>query len=166
MQERLPDQLSSRINVTANQDDFGFGGSYTGSEKIADLAVEFENDAGKYEKKFVLEVGFSETYEDLVRDVTLWLEGKHEVAIAVLVKFEETPSYQCPVRDEDFEALEFPSVPEINEVDFKLEKEYGPVVYKGLHWVGCISAAYMEVWKRNPVTGLATKNGNRIVGYP
>lgn len=165
-QESLPGQLSSRISTAANRDFRGFGGHYTGSNKTPDLAVQFKNDAGNREIKFVLEVGFSETYEDLLQDAKLWLEGKHEVSVVVLVKFEETPSYQCPVRDEDLEALEFPSESEINIVDFELQEEYGPVVYKGLQWVGCISTAYMEVWKRDPVTGLATKNGNRIVGYP
>ena len=166
MQESLPNKLSSRINTTANEDFNGFEGNYTGSTKTPDLAVQFENDDGNPEIKFVLEVGFSETYEDLVRDAKLWLEGQHEVSIVVLVKFEETPSYRCPVRDENFETLEFPSVSEIKFENFKLQEEYGPVVYEGLQWVGRISAAYMEVWKRDSATGLATKNGNRIVGYP
>jgi hypothetical protein len=160
----LPNQLSSRINTVANQYFRGFGGRYTGSTKTPDLAVQFENDAGEPEVKFVLEVGFAETYDDLVKDAKLWLEGKHEASVVVIVKFEENPRYQCPVHDEDIEILEFPEEQNIRVRDFELQEEYGPVVYKGFQWVGRITAAYMEVWKRDS-TGAAAKYGNRIVSY-
>jgi hypothetical protein len=40
--------------------------------------------------------------------------------VVVLVKFEENPSYQCLVRDEDLVALEFPNESDINIEDFEL----------------------------------------------
>ena len=136
---------------------------------MPDLVVLFKNANGARKAKFVLEVGFSETYEDLVEDVKMWLEGRRrEVSTIVLVKFEETPAYGCPTRhlnDEDFERLDFPAPSELRVSNFRLEDEYGPALYKGLAWVGRISAAFMEVWKRDPVTGLATQNGGRIVGH-
>jgi hypothetical protein len=164
----LPAPIRRKINAVANQDFTGFGGQYRWSEKIPDLAIEFENAAGELEAKFILEVGFTETYEDLVRDAKLWLEGKPGVCTVMVVKFEETPSFRCPARgldDEQLERLEFPEASEIDELNFIIQPEYGPVRYKGLEWVGCISTAFAEVWRRHPVSGLATQSGNRIVGY-
>ena len=139
---------------------------YSGSLKTPDLAVQFRNAAGEHEIKFVLQVGFSEQYEDLVDDAKLWLEGKEEVSLVVLVKFTEVPNYQCPAReleDEVVERLEFPDPAEIRSRDFVAEKDYGPVMYKGLQWVGQISEAFLELWNRNAATGLATKVGHRRV---
>jgi hypothetical protein len=156
------------IFAVGNQDFGGFRGIYKGSKKTPDLGVEFQNAAGELELKFVLEVGFSETYEELVRDAKMWLDGKPEVCVLVLVKFEESPDYRCPVHhldDKDFERLEFPEGSELRALDFNLEGEHGPVTYKGLVWVGHISNAYMEVWKRDPVTNLAARNGDRIVSH-
>ena len=96
----------------------------------------------------------------------LWLEGKQEVSLVVLVKFTESLSDQCPTRgldDEELEELEFPEPAGIDFDDFNSEKEYGPVTYKGLQWVGWISEAFMELWRRDPATGLATKVGHRRV---
>src|SRR5436190_12308639 len=89
--EDLPAPVRRNIVAVSNQDFNDFEGQYFGSNKTADLAVLFKNDAGDQEAKFVLEVGFSETYEDLVQDAKMWLEGTHEVSVLVLVKFEETP---------------------------------------------------------------------------
>ncbi|KAI9765673.1 MAG: hypothetical protein M1840_007231 [Geoglossum simile] len=164
-QESLPYPLQARIAAVANQDFDCFGGQYFGSDKTPDLGVLFENAAGDREIKLVLEIGLSETYEELVQDAMMWLEGTHEVSTVVLVKFEETPAYRCPTRnlgDEDFENLGFPGPLELRGSNFHLDDEYGPAIYKGLAWVGRISAAFMEAWKRDPVTGLAVQNGDRI----
>jgi hypothetical protein len=50
-------------------------GQYKGSGKIADLTIEFRNAAGKLEPKFVVEVGFSEEYKDLVQSVKFVVGG-------------------------------------------------------------------------------------------
>jgi len=163
----LPLSVRTRMNVATNQNFKGFAGRYSGSSKTPDLAIQFKNAAtGKREIKFILEVGFSESYDDLVEDAKLWLEGKQEVSLVVLVKFTEDPGYQCPARgldDEELERLEFPEPADIDVDDFNSEGEYGPVTYKGLQWAGVISEAIMELWTRNPATGLATKSGNRRV---
>ena len=41
----------------------------------------------------VFEIGFSQDYEDLVKDAKLWLEGMKSVNICVVVGFEEEPKY-------------------------------------------------------------------------
>ena len=162
----LPSPVQDRMNIATNQHFRGFAGRYSGSLKTPDLAIQFENDAGVPKIKFILEVGFSETSQDLVEDARLWLEGKDEVSLVVLVKFTEIPSYQCPARnldDEKLEQLEFSESADIRVMVFNSEREYGPITYKGLQWVGRISEAFMELWRRNQATGLATKVGRRRV---
>ncbi|KAI9770442.1 MAG: hypothetical protein M1840_003328 [Geoglossum simile] len=161
----LPASIRTRIHTVTNQEYCGFGGQYRGSNKTPDLAIEFENAKGDPEPKFVLEIGFSETYEDLVQDAKMWLEGRRDTCVLVLANIQETPKYRCPVRhfdDEDFKQLGFPEFTELRASDFNLEDEYGPATYKGLVWVGKISAASIEIWKRDAVTGLATRNGSPI----
>ena len=162
----LPLSVQTRMNIATNQNFRGFTGRYSGSSKTPDLAVEFENADGSHEIKFILEVGFSETYEDLVEDARLWLEGKEEVSLVVLVKFTVNPGYQCPARgldDEELERLEFPDPADIRVQDFTSTGEYGPVTYNGLQWAGQISEAFMELWRRDPDTGLAFRDGRRRV---
>ncbi|KAI9769399.1 MAG: hypothetical protein M1840_004101 [Geoglossum simile] len=164
----LPASVRTKIFTVANEEFRGFGGQYEGSNKTPDLGIKFRNAAGELDIKFVLEVGFAEAYEDLVQDARMWLDGKPEVCVVVLANFEESPNYRCPVRDlddEDFEQLEFPKGLDVRAQNFNLEGEYGPVTYKGLVWVGRISTAYMEVWKRDPVTKLATQSEDRINLY-
>ena len=151
------------IDLVLGEDFKTFGGSWEDSEKRPDLGVEAVNANGVSEIKWVLETGFTETYEELVEDARLWLEGCPEVSTVVLVKFHETPEYRCPVGfDESPEDLGIPSdVRAILRQDVVLNGEYGPAYYKDIEWVGQISEAFMEIWVRNNADGRAVKRGNR-----
>lgn len=143
-----------------------WGGMLARSTKTPDLKIKFKDANGKRQTKLVVEVGFSESYEALVDDARLWLEGVQSVSLVILAKYSETPSYRSPVRDlsdENIQHLGFPAASELSESSFTLEGEYGPATYKGLVWVGRISEAFLEVWKRNLETGLAERVGDRIV---
>lgn len=156
--------IRTRMYIATSQNFQGFRGEFSASSKTPDLAVQFKNDTGGLEVRFILEVGFSETYEELVDDARLWLEGKPEASVVWIVKFEESPRYQCPtcnLDDEEFEQLGFPEPEEIRDQDFTLTGRYGPVTYKGLTWVAPISTAFLEVWKRDPTTGAAIQDGSR-----
>lgn len=58
-----------------------FHGSYQGSKKVADLAVKFRDHSGDLEVKFVLEIGFSESYEQLAREARLLIDGTSTVSV-------------------------------------------------------------------------------------
>jgi hypothetical protein len=112
-----------------------------------------ENNQGEIEIKWVLEIGFAESYDKLVDDVTLWLGGRSDVSVAVLVKFEEDPPYRCPVSptdEDDLASLKIPLVTKEMKISDFVCEEFGPVTYREKTWVGRISAVYMEVWKRGP----------------
>jgi hypothetical protein len=98
----------------------------------------------------------------------MWLKGKPDVSMVVLMSFQETPDYRNPLRNlgnKDFEQLGFPEAEELKTSMFSLAGDHGPAIYKGLAWVGQISTAVVEIWKRNPTTGLATQVGDRVVSY-
>ncbi|KAH0542242.1 hypothetical protein FGG08_003364 [Glutinoglossum americanum] len=163
----LPVPLRPMISAVPGQDFVGFGGRYRGSEKTPDLAVKFVNTEGGFEPKFILEAGFSESYDDLVRDAELWINGRNDVSAVLLVKFKETPNYQSPapgLDSEGFEELGYPSAAEAKVSHFTFKNEYGPVVHDGLAWVGRVSA-FLEVWKRDATTRLAVQDGGRIDLY-
>ncbi|KAL1967573.1 hypothetical protein VTN77DRAFT_3088 [Rasamsonia byssochlamydoides] len=40
--------------------------------------------------------------------------------------------------------------------------EYGPITYQGLTWVGVISEAYLEIWRRDATTKSPMLDGARI----
>ncbi|KAG0634288.1 hypothetical protein HOY80DRAFT_1060660 [Tuber brumale] len=136
----LPEDIESRVSAVANQLFYIFG------------------------VRFVLEVGLSETYDMLVKDAKMWLEGMRTVSVVMLLKMQEDPDYHFPTQglsDEDFSRLESLRYQEIDGHGFTLESAYGPAVYKGLTWVGRISG-FIEIWKCEPVSGLATRIGDRI----
>lgn len=161
----MSDRHRRDIWVVTGEDYRKFHGSYEGSQKKADLAVQFRGLSGNLEYKFVLEVGFSESYEQLARNARLWIDGTSTVSVCVLVDLQEDPRYQCPtsqLSDADFERLELPRA--TSPTMFQLpQNQYGPASFKGFNWTGVISAAQVEVWKKDPLTGMAVPNGPRMV---
>jgi len=94
---KIPERISDRIYFLGNQDFNGFEHHYHGSEKTPDMAWEVTDNDGDHQLKFVAEVGFSESYEELVEDARMWLEGLASVVVVMLVKIQEHPPYRCPI---------------------------------------------------------------------
>ncbi|PUU77483.1 hypothetical protein B9Z19DRAFT_891396, partial [Tuber borchii] len=166
-ESQLPSSIRTKIQVVRNQKFIVHNGVHKGSEKVPDLAFQVTNNKGKMEVKFVLEVGVAETYEKLIEDARLWLEGTKTVSLVMLVKLEETPVYKCPIRDfteETLAKINFPPFNKIPEQDFLLASPFGPAVFKEFTWVGEISG-FFEFWKLDPVTKLATCISTRMVSY-
>jgi hypothetical protein len=167
----LPANLRQRTRILWEEKFVSFGGRWSGSEKEPDLGIEVLNADDEWELKWVCEVGFSETYEQLKSDVRLWLEGGSQVSMVTIVRFCETPRYRCPLpiyNDETGEELdprEAAEIPSdyraIRAKDVILEGDYGPATYKGLTWVERISEVRMETWMRD-ADGRATQRGNPI----
>ena len=165
----LPDSLQSRISTAGAEDMRGFSGRYAGSQKAPDLSIKFRDPDGKRRLKCVFEVGFAENYNDLVQDAQRWLEGKQTIVLVVLANVEEMPPYKDPMRDlseTEFAQLNFSGSSTVEESDFRLQGEYGPVMYQGLCWAGNIVSVSLEIWRRDPITGLARKDGDRFVSLP
>lgn len=87
---------------------------------------------GDSQVKLVIEVGFAESYDDLVADAQLWLDGMQSVCVVILTKYYEFPPFRNPVgdlREEDIEQLQFPDTSAIKLSAFNMQGEYRPVVY-------------------------------------
>ena len=74
-----------------------------GPWKIAHVRVLVDND----KMELVVEAGFSEKCEDLLKDVRLLLEGTTTVYVVVLVQLREVLGYIRPTRGLGLDALEF-----------------------------------------------------------
>ncbi|KIW25453.1 uncharacterized protein PV07_08625 [Cladophialophora immunda] len=136
-------------------EDYELKGEGPDPTKKADLALdEFTHGGHKY--RWVLEVGFSETYDELLEDIQTWLtRSGGDIVHGVLMKITEEPPYRCPlpgVSDEELERRGLKSHDDISEDDFVMEGEYGPVSYQGDRWVGEIKEVFWEVWRLDPET--------------
>ena len=65
---QLPDHLQDKTEVISGQDFVGFIGAWRNSGKRPDFGVQVKDTNGNFELKWVLEVGFSEPYDDLQED--------------------------------------------------------------------------------------------------
>jgi hypothetical protein len=81
----LPRDLKDETTLMWEQDCNGFGSQWYGSGKRPDLAIKVLNTDGEYDIKFVLEAGLSESYDQLMEDARLWLEGMRQVSMVGLI---------------------------------------------------------------------------------
>ena len=81
----LPLLIRYSISVVTGNEFTEFKGVYSFSKRIPDLAIKASNNRGVTYIKFALEVGLSETYEELLEDVRLWLEGTSTVSIVLII---------------------------------------------------------------------------------
>jgi hypothetical protein len=68
-----PRSVKNDANIVTNQTFRGFEDKYTRFSKVPDHALLSRETDGIIEPKFILEVGLSETHEQLVQDAKLWL---------------------------------------------------------------------------------------------
>ena len=71
-----------KVTLIVTGEDYNtFRGSYQGPKKKADLAITFRSHSGALEVKFVLEVGFSESYQQVAREARLLIDGTSTVFV-------------------------------------------------------------------------------------
>lgn len=86
------------------------------------------------------------------------------VRVVLIAKYQESPKYTNPLEKLNKEQIERlrSNYTAVDTSHFTMQETYGPVVYEGSMWAGRITEAFVEVWKRNPGTGVAEKFGGRI----
>lgn len=166
--ELLPPNIARRMKATGSQRIGTFTGAYKGSKKEADVLFKYQQQNQKLQYTCAVEIGFAETYEELVEDARLWIEGRHDIKTVVLIKVEEDPLYRSPIhklQDDEIEALDLPHFPDLDTSMVVLEDRadgFGPLQIRNLTWVGRMSA-FLEIWKANATTGFAELQGDRQV---
>ncbi|KAK2741164.1 hypothetical protein FQN55_008427 [Onygenales sp. PD_40] len=134
--------------------------------KVPDIMISHAPDAATISSPFFLaEVGFSESYEDLVRTMKFWLDGHEKIKMAFLIKFQESPRYsgkKC------FVALAKEVVANAEEYaddrdGFKPDDSAGILQAHGAPLVGRITA-FLEIWERTQ-SGDVVLRGERTHFY-
>lgn len=135
----------------------GFTGAASGSRKQADMCIMPTSDAGDVlNDGFPLvatEVGFSESYANLVSDMTLWLVGSAgKVRAVILISITETPKYTSKPLAECTGPVP-PGDP------------YGPRTLDGHTLVGAITAV-LELWRYDPASAAPVREARMRVIPP
>ncbi|KAK2768138.1 hypothetical protein FQN53_006289 [Emmonsiellopsis sp. PD_33] len=114
---------------------------------------------------FLAEVGFSESYEDLVKTTKFWLDGYEKIRFAFLIKSQESPRYsgkKCFValpKEVMANAEQY-----ANDRDgFKANDSDGILQAYGAPLVGR-TTAFLEIWERTQ-SGSVVLRGERMHFY-
>ena len=162
----LRSEITTQLNVVGSQKVGAFTGAYKGTKKEPDVLFKCRGqDDILYTA--VVEIGFTETYEDLVDDVKLWIEGNRDMRTVILIKVEEDPRYCSPtskMEDEKIKDLGFPdpSNLKISMVVKDPNDSFGPLQINNLVWVGKMGV-FLEIWKKDTMNGKAKQQGTRSV---
>jgi hypothetical protein len=146
--------------------------------KEPDFTICFKESGHKAVLRVVFEVGFTETYTDLLRDASQWLlRSGDEVKLAIIIKVDEDQrQLHCRQRTEEFTSGLSDLISKYGDAESRhchnIEAN-GPVLESSYHlygaikseitasdWVGQISA-YLEMWEMSG--GRPALRGSRIV---
>ena len=133
---------------------------------IPDAAIMFDDEIGNSKLRLIMEVDFSESCEDLCKDVRIWIETAN-VSIAFLVNIDESPMYKdltVQLSDDTKDGI-FASHETIGTSDFLLTDNFGPVSFANVNWVNKIATAIIEVWRRGCTSGKAEKDYKSFVCF-
>ncbi|KAK9352805.1 hypothetical protein V1523DRAFT_412959 [Lipomyces doorenjongii] len=127
-------------------------GEYTRSRKEPDGGFIYKARFGT--DKLAIEVGTSETYDKLLDDKDMWING-NGVNVVILVCFEESPPFRNPdtrypnIAGVDAEKQTMArSLGETVEANIAIDY-YGPLEYRDHTWVGELNKAFIEVWRQD-----------------
>ena len=143
------------FDITSNQNFKKFARQYSEFFKTSDFTVKFTDLTWSIQSKFIVKIDFSETYEQLVKNVKLWLKNTNHIIVIVLMKFIKILNYQSSdFQIENLVNQNFFKTSELNELHFTMNDEYDSVSYKKFRWVRVILKTFLKVWKRNLTTKL------------
>lgn len=164
----LRPEIARQIDAVGSQRVGAFGGAYEGSKKEPDVLFKYSQPNDNVLYTAVVEIGFTETYEELVEDIKLWIEGNMNMRTVILIRVEENPRYRSPtskLEDDEVKELRFLNLRDLNPSMAVLtdpNDSFGPLQIHNLVWVGEMSV-FLEVWKRDTVNGKAKQQGTRSV---
>ncbi|KAJ8102403.1 hypothetical protein POJ06DRAFT_273040 [Lipomyces tetrasporus] len=97
----------------------------------------------------VIEIGVSESYRRLTADLELWMQV-FQCHTGLLFSLSEKPKFRYPTGAVSANDV----VPFGNAMAaVNLNQPFGPYHYNGHDWFGKLGAAFMELYRRDPLTG-------------
>ncbi|KAK3175170.1 hypothetical protein OEA41_002416 [Lepraria neglecta] len=167
----LRSEVARRIRVAGTQRVGALTGAYEGSNKEPDVLFKYRGQDHKVLYTAVVEIGFTETYQELIDDVKLWIEGNRDIRTVILIKVEENPRYSSPaskLEDDEVKDLGFPDHKDLDTSMVSLKdpnNSFGPLQINNLVWVGEMGV-FLEIWKRDTINGEAKQQGTRSYFVP
>ncbi|KAL9130694.1 MAG: hypothetical protein Q9217_001173 [Psora testacea] len=167
----LLSEIAKQIDVVGNQRVGTFTGAYEGSKKEPDVLFKYQGPDRNVLYTAVVEIGFTETYKELIDDAKLWIEGNRDIRTVILIKVEENPRYSSPIsklEDDKVKDLGFPNPRDLKTslvVPRDPNDSFGPLQINNLVLVGKMGV-FLEIWKRDTVTGEAKQQGTRSYFVP
>ncbi|KAK3169439.1 hypothetical protein OEA41_008822 [Lepraria neglecta] len=167
----LQSEVARRIRAVGTQRVGAFTGAYEGTNKEPDVLFKYRGQDHKVLYTAVVEIGFTETYQELIDDVKLWIEGNRDMRTVILIKVEENPRYSSPaskLEDDEVKDLGFPDHKDLDTSMVSLKdpnNSFGPLQINNLVWVGEMGV-FLEIWKRDTVNGEAKQQGTRSYFVP
>ena len=164
----LRSEIARQLDAVGNQRVGAFTGAYQGSEKEPDVLFKYKGQDHNVLYTAVVEIGFAETYEELIDDAKLWIEGNRDIRTVILIKVEENPRYHSPtskLEDDEVRNLGFPDPKDLNtSMVFSTDPSdsFGSLQINNLVWVNKMGV-FLEIWKRDAVNGEAKQQGTRSV---
>ncbi|KAK9342486.1 hypothetical protein V1522DRAFT_373138 [Lipomyces starkeyi] len=133
------------------------------SRKTPDGGLQYINDEGKNALTLIIEAGFSESYQQLKKDVKLWL-NQFECHTAMIIFLTENPSFRSPTNEGNNTC----SVIERGLFESAMANTwrvspFGPYCFRGHAWFGTMATATIEVLKKNPTTGRIKAKKHEVV---
>ena len=117
-----------------------------GSFKNPDLVLTWKDDDGGTDIHTIVEIGSSQSKDQLREVMKLYLEELPQVSRVILVDIIEAPKYVQPKN------LDIDEIKNIKRTEFQVDSNQGPVWYKGIRWMGHNTISW-EVWERGPKNG-------------
>ena len=164
----LRPEIARQTKVIGNQRVGDFTGAYEGSEKEPDVLFKYVRQDDKVFYTAVVEIGFAETYEELIDDAKLWIEGNRDIRTLILIKVEENPQYRSPTSNLENNEVKDLGLTDHKDIDTSMvipkdpTDSCGPLQINDLVWVGK-TRVFLEIWKRDTASGEARQQGTRSV---
>lgn len=120
----LRPEITRRVDVVGTQTIGDFTSAYEGSTKEANVLFKYKGLDGDISYTAVVEIGFTETYEYLIEEVKMWMEGNIDVRTVILTKVKEYPRYWSPTRNMEDGEVRMLGFPESKDIKKMRKKKY------------------------------------------
>ncbi|KAK9322190.1 hypothetical protein V1517DRAFT_324303 [Lipomyces orientalis] len=116
------------------------------------------------------EVGVSET--QLFADIMRWMQEFH-CRTGILFSLNETPKFSYPGRQvmNEYSVANDLDPFRVTMVEARHRQPRGPYGHRGLNWFGTLGSAFIEIYRRDPISGVVNQppripvvaNGYRVL---
>ncbi|KAK9311911.1 hypothetical protein V1524DRAFT_440881 [Lipomyces starkeyi] len=133
------------------------------SVKIPDAGLVYRKPGSKATFTVVIEVGVSESCHRLKADVNVWMQD-FRCRTVILFLLKEQPKFKCP-RKAAMRAYVADDGDTFDNAIYQVRdnQPFGPYLYNTHSWFGTLDTAFVEIYRRDPNTGVITQPNRKYV---